>query len=125
MKTLSRLVASVSLAAALGLAAPVLAETAKKVMLTTVDPSVVVTAWRASDVIGTMIYDDSGIVIGNVQDMLVVANGSIPFVIVTNIPGSDDAARNVVISASDFELVGKKLTMHGGSATVLLGAPIF
>jgi sporulation protein YlmC with PRC-barrel domain len=125
MKSLSLFLATTSLAATLGFAAPVLAETVQKVMLTQVDPTVLTTAWRASDILGTMIYDDNGVEIGKVKDLLVVAGGAIPFVIITNIPGDDETARNVVVSASDFELVDKKLTMHGGSAAVLLGAPIF
>ena len=72
-----------------------------------------------------MVYDDNGVAIGKVNDMLVVVGGSIPFVIITNSPGDDEPSRTVVVSASDFELVGKKLTMHGGSPTVLMGAPIF
>jgi hypothetical protein len=125
MKTLSYLIAASSIALSLGLAAPVVAQTTTKVMLTAVDPSVLTTAWRATDIIGASVFDDNGVAIGTIKDMLVVASGAIPFVIITNIPGSDDAARNVVVSASDFELVGKKLTMHGGSAEVLMGAPIF
>ena len=38
--------------------------------------------------------------------------------------GVDQKPRNVVVAATDFELVGKKLTMHGGSPAVLMGAPI-
>ena len=125
MKTLSRIIASTAFAATLALGAPVMAQTVKKVMLTQVDPAVLVTAWRATDIIGTMVSDDSGAEIGKVKDLLVVAGGAIPFVIITNIPGSDEMSRNVVVSASDFELVGKRLTMHGGSAAVLMGAPIF
>jgi sporulation protein YlmC with PRC-barrel domain len=125
MKTLSMLIATTSLAVSIACGAPVLAQEVKKVMLTEVDPSTLITAWRASDIIGTMIYDDNGTQIGTVKDMLVAANGSVPFVIITNIPGDDEDSRNVVVSASDFELVGKRLTMHGGSAAVLMGAPIF
>jgi sporulation protein YlmC with PRC-barrel domain len=125
MKSLSLLLATATLGATLGFAAPVLAQTTKKVMLTEVDPSVLTTAWRATDILGALIYDDNGVEIGKVKDMLVAANGSVPFVIVTNIPTSDQESRDVVVSASDFELVGKKLTMHGGSPAVLLGAPIY
>jgi len=125
MKKLSLLITNTALAAMLAMAAPAFAQTPNKVMLTEVDPSMLTTAWRASDIIGTKVYDDAGIEIGKVKDMLVVANGSIPFVIVTNIPGDDELSRSVVISAADFELIDKKLTMHGGSAEVLLTAPKF
>lgn len=125
MKTLSLLLATASLALTLGSGAPVLAETAKKIMLTEVDPGTLTTAWRASNIIGTMVYDDQGAEIGKVKDMLIAANGSVPYVIITNIPDDDIAARSVVVSAKDFELVGNKLTMHGGSAAVLMSAPIF
>jgi sporulation protein YlmC with PRC-barrel domain len=124
MKTLSLLIATTSLVVGLGLAAPVLSETVKKVMLTQVDPSMLTTAWRASDIIGAQVHDDRGTPIGRVKDMLVTASGSVPFVIVTNMPGPDSLPRDVVVSASDFELVDGKLTMHGGSPEVLLSLPI-
>ncbi len=102
-----------------------LAETSKKVQLTVVDPTVLTTAWRATDIIGADIYDDSSFKIGKVKDMLVVASGSIPFVIVDTLPGANGVSHSVVVAASDFELVGNKLTMHGGSPDVLMNAPNF
>ncbi len=125
MQKIMRLIATTSFAIAIAGGAPVLAQTVKKTMLTEVDPGTLTTAWRASDIIGAMIYDDNGVPLGKVKDMLVAENGSVPFVIITNIPSDDQSSRNVVVSAKDFELVGKKLTMHGGSAAVLMGAPIF
>ncbi len=125
MKTLSLLIASAALATSMGFAPPVQAETVKKIMLTEVDPTALTTAWRATNILGTMVFDDNGVEIGKVKDMLVAANGSVPFVIITNIAGNDDPARSVVVAASDFELVGNKLTMHGGSAAELLSLPIF
>ena len=125
MKRLSLFITTTALVAGLGLTTPLVAQTTTKVMLTAVDPAVLTTAWRATDIIGAKVYDDNGLEIGQVQDLLVAANGAVPFVIVTNIPGSKEAARDVVVAASDFELVGKKLTMHGGSAAALLGLPIF
>ena len=125
MKRLSLFIATTALVAGLGLTTPLLAQTTTKVMLTAVDPAVLTTAWRATDIIGAKVYDDNGLEIGQVQDLLVAANGAVPFVIVKNIPGSKEAARDVVVAASDFEMVGKKLTMHGGSAAALLGLPIF
>jgi sporulation protein YlmC with PRC-barrel domain len=125
MKTLSFLIASAALATTMAIAPPLQAQTVKKIMLTEVDPTVLPTAWRATNILGTMVFDDNGVEIGKVKDMLVAANGSVPFVIITNIPGHDDPARSVVVSASDLELVGNKLTMHGGSAAELLSLPIF
>ncbi|MFN5998542.1 MAG: PRC-barrel domain-containing protein [Paracoccaceae bacterium] len=101
MKRLSLLIANTAFAASFGLAAAGFAETTK-VMLTKVGPIVLTTAWRATDIFGALVYDDSGVEIGKVKDMLVTADGSIPFVIVTNIVGSDEAARSVVVAASDF-----------------------
>lgn len=125
MKNFPLLIAGTAIIAALSLAAPLAAQTANKVMLTDVDPATLTTAWRATDIIGTSIYDDNGVEIGTVRDMLVQANGSIPFVIVTTLPGNREDGRNVVVSASDFERVGKRLTMHGGSAEMLMSAPQF
>jgi sporulation protein YlmC with PRC-barrel domain len=123
MKHLTTLIAATSLA--IGLAAPAFSETVKKVMLTEVDPTMLATAWRASDIIGAKVYDDFGAEIGKVDDMLVAANGTVPFVIVSTIAGNEDPSRNVVVSASDFALVGKLLTMHGGSTESLMALPIF
>ena len=125
MKRLSLFIASTALIVGLGLAAPLFAQTTHKVTITAVDPAVLTTAWRATDIIGATIYDDNGAVIGKVHDLLVAQNGTVPFVIVTNIPENKDTVRDVVVSAADFELVGKKLTLHGGSAGALLGLPIF
>jgi sporulation protein YlmC with PRC-barrel domain len=125
MKHLTALLTATSIVASLGLVAPVFAETVKKVMLTEVDPTTLVTAWRASDIIGEPVFDDQGFEIGKVKDMLVAMNGTVPFVIVTTAEADDEESRTVVVSASDFELVGQKLTMHGGSVAALLALPIF
>lgn len=125
MKHLTAFLIATSLAASVGLVAPALSETVKKVMLTEVDPAMLPTAWRASDIIGEPIFDDQGFEIGKVKDMLVAVNGTVPFVIASTVAAADEESRNVVVSASDFELVGQKLTMHGGSAATLLALPIF
>jgi hypothetical protein len=96
-----------------------------KVIVTEFDPSMLATAWRASDITDAKDYDDFGAEIGKVTDMLVAANGTVPFVIVSTIAGNKDPSRSVVVSASDFALVGKLLTMHGGSTEGLMALPIF
>ncbi len=125
MKRLSMFLFATAFVTGLGLVVPVMAQTTTKVMITAVDPAALTTAWRASEIIGADIYDDNGMAIGKVHDLLVASTGTVPFVIVTNIPENKEAARDVVVAASDFELVGKKLTLHGGSAAALLGLPIF
>lgn len=125
MKNFSLLIAGTAIVATLGLGAPLAAQTANKVMLTDVDPATLTTAWRATDIIGASIYDDNGVEIGTISDMLVQENGSIPFVIVTTLGTNRTEGRTVVVSATDFERVGKRLTMHGGSADMLLNAPQF
>jgi hypothetical protein len=56
----------------LGLAAPVFADTAKQtIMLTQVDPTILATGWRATNIIGATVYDDAGENIGKVEDMII------------------------------------------------------
>jgi sporulation protein YlmC with PRC-barrel domain len=125
MKNLSTLLATASIITTLGMVAPAFSETVKKVMLTEVDPATLTTAWRASDIIGAKVYDDFGAEIGKVEDLLVGVNGTVPFAIVSTIAGNDEESRKVVVAASDFELVGNLLTMHGGSPEALMALPIF
>jgi sporulation protein YlmC with PRC-barrel domain len=125
MKHVTIFLAATALVAGFGLAAPAFPETVKKIVLTVVDPALLTTAWRASDIIGAKVYDDFGAEIGKVEDLLVAKNGTVPFAIVSTIAGNEEASRKVVVAASDFELVGKLLTMHGGSPETLMALPIF
>lgn len=126
MKLLSTLLASASLIAGLGLAAPTFAEATKQtVVLTEVDPTVLATGWRASDIIGAAVYDDTGADIGKLEDMIITTSGTVPYAVVSvgGFLGMD--AHHVVVAASSLELIGKKLTLHGATKESLKALPNF
>lgn len=124
MKTPFLLLAAASLALSTAVAGPGLTQTTKT-MLTHVDPATLTTAWRATQLIGVPVYDDAGSQIGKVADMLVAANGTVPYALITTLPPGRDAARTVVVAASNFELIGDRLTIHNVTATDLLSLPNF
>ena len=99
-----------------GLVTPAGAEAVKQtIVLTEVDPTVLATGWRASDIMGAKVYDDVGVEIGKIEDMIITASGTVPYAVVSvgGFLGID--AHHVVVAASALELVDKKLVLHGAS----------
>jgi sporulation protein YlmC with PRC-barrel domain len=126
MKHLKALFAATSLVAGLGIAAPVLAEATKQtIVLTEIDPLVLATGWRATDVIGARVYNDTGEDIGKIQDMIITDAGTVPYAVVSvgGFLGMD--AHHVVVAAAALELVGDKLTLHGATKESLKALPNF
>jgi sporulation protein YlmC with PRC-barrel domain len=126
MKTIFNLLATAAVFASLGLAAPALSETVKQtVTLTEVDPLILATGWRASDIIGAKVYDDAGTEIGKQEDMIITSKGTVPFAVVSvgGFLGID--AHHVVVPASALELMGEKLTLHGATKDSLKALPNF
>lgn len=126
MKRFATLFATASLIAGLGLAIPALAEVKKQtVLLTEVDPVVLATGWRATDIIGAKVYNDAGEDIGKLEDMIITKSGTVPYAVVSvgGFLGMD--AHHVVVAASALELMDKKLTLHGATAATLKALPNF
>ncbi len=124
MKYFALLLSASAMAFTLG-AAPVLAQTANKVMLTQVDPATLTTAWRATTIIGAGVHDDLGNTIGTLQDLLVATGATVPYAIIKTDPTNKGDTRSVVVSTANFELVGNKLTMHNVTAQDLMNLPNF
>lgn len=126
MKTLTTLLATASMFAGLALVTPAFSEVAKQtIVLTEVDPVVLASGWRASDIIGASVYDDAGTDIGKLEDMIITTSGTVPYAVVSvgGFLGMD--AHHVVVAASALELVGKKLTLHGATKESLKALPNF
>jgi PRC-barrel domain len=126
MKNLATLMTSAALIAGLGIAAPVFAEAAKQtITLTEVDPIVLATGWRASAVLGADVYNDAGDKIGKIEDMIITADGTVPYAVVSvgGFLGMD--AHHVVVAASALELMDTKLTLHGATKESLKALPNF
>ena len=81
------------------------------------------TGWRATDIIGAKVYDDAGDEIGELEDMIITASGTVPYAVVSvgGFLGMD--AHHVVVTVSALELMGKKLTLHGATAESLKALP--
>jgi hypothetical protein len=126
MKNFTNLLLSTTMIAALGLTAPAFSEAAKQtVVLTEVDPVVLATGWRGTDIIGAKVYDDAGVDIGKLEDMIITTGGTVPYAVVSvgGFLGMD--AHHVVVAASSLELVDKKLTLHGATKESLKALPNF
>lgn len=118
--------ATALLIASLGLGAPVFAEAVKQtIVLTEVDPTILATGWRASDIMGAEVYNDAGDKIGKLEDMIITASGTVPYAVVSvgGFLGID--AHHVVVAASALEMVDKKLTLHGATKESLKALPNF
>jgi sporulation protein YlmC with PRC-barrel domain len=126
MKHLKALFAATSLVAGLCIAVPVLAEATKQtIVLTEIDPLVLATGWRATDVIGARVFNDAGEDIGKIQDMIITDAGTVPYAVVSvgGFLGMD--AHHVVVAATALELLGDKLTLHGATKESLKALPNF
>lgn len=126
MKTFNILLSTAAVLASLGLVAPAISETAKQtIVLTEVDPVVLATGWRASDIIGAKVYDDAGVDIGKLEDMIITTSATVPYAVVSvgGFLGID--AHKVVVPASALELIDKKLTLHGATKESLKALPNF
>ena len=124
MKPLTKLLSTAAILAGLGLVAPAISETVKQtVVLTEVDPVVLDTGWRATDIIGAMVYDDAGTDIGKLENMIITTSGTVPYAVVSvgGFLGMD--AHHVVVAASALELIDKKLTLHGATKESLKALP--
>lgn len=126
MKNFTNLLLSTTMIAALSLTAPAFSEATKQtVVLTEVDPVVLATGWRGTDIIGATVYDDAGVDIGKLEDMIITTGGTVPYAVVSvgGFLGMD--AHHVVVAASSLELVDKKLTLHGATKESLKALPNF
>lgn len=125
MKTLYGLCAATSIVAGILLSGPASAATKQTIVLTEVSPTVLATGWRATNIIGAKVNNDAGESIGKVEDLIVTDNGTVPYAVLSvgGFLGMD--AHHVVVSASSLELMGKKLTLHGGTKESLKALPNF
>jgi sporulation protein YlmC with PRC-barrel domain len=126
MKYLTKLLAPASFAIGLSFAGPALSEATKQtIVLTEIDPLVLATGWRATDVIGARVFNDAGEDIGKIQDMIITDAGTVPYAVVSvgGFLGMD--AHHVVVAAAALELVGDKLTLHGATKESLKALPNF
>lgn len=126
MKTFTTLLSTAAVLVSLGLVAPAVSETMKQtIVLTEVDQLVLATGWRASDIIGAKVYDEAGVDIGKLDDMIITSSGTVPYAVVSvgGFLGMD--AHRVVVAASALELIDKKLTLHGATKESLKALPNF
>lgn len=126
MKRFTTLLATASLMAGLGLVAPALAQVASQpTTLTVIDPVVLASGWRATELIGANIYNDAGEDIGELEDMIITANETVPYVVVSVGGFLGMGEHRVVVAASSLEFVGEKLTLHGATEESLRALPDF
>lgn len=126
MKTLTTFLATASMIAGLGLVSPAFSQaTEQTIVLTEVDPVVLATGWRATDIIGATVYNDAGDEIGELQDMIITSDGTVPYAVVSVGGFLGMNAHHVVVAASALELMDMKLTLHGATEESLRALPNF
>ena len=126
MKPLSTFLATASMIAGLGLVTPAFSEVTKQtIVLTEVDPVVLATGWRATDIVGATVYDDAGADIGKLEDMIITSSDTVPYAVVSVGGFLGMNAHQVVVPASALELIDKKLTLHGATQESLKALPNF
>ncbi|WP_075213944.1 PRC-barrel domain-containing protein [Mongoliimonas terrestris] len=126
MKSLATLLAAASMIVGLGFVVPAFSEAKKQTLLVVeIDPIVLATGWRATDIIGATVYDDDGKSLGKLEDMIITDAGTVPYAVVSvgGFFGID--AHHVVVAASSMELVNKKLTLRGATIDILKALPNF
>ena len=110
--------------AGLGLVTPAFSEATKQtIVLTEVDPVVLATGWRATDIIGAVVYDDAGADIGKLEDMIITTSDTVPYAVVSVGGFLGMNAHQVVVPASALEMIEKKLTLHGATKESLKALP--
>ena len=126
MKTFTTLLSTAAVLVGLCLVAPAISETMEQsIVLSEVDPVVLATGWRASDIIGARVFDDAGVDIGKLEDIIITTSGTVPYAVVSvgGFLGID--AHDVVVAASALELIDKMLTVHGATKESLQALPNF
>lgn len=126
MNNILKLLAVTTFLATVAIAGPVFSAAAvQTVVLTQVDPVILAKGWRASAIMGATVYNDAGEDIGKVDDMIITMEDTVPFAVLSvgGFLGMND--QKVVVAASALELVGEKLTLHGGTLESLKALPNF
>ncbi|WP_181443885.1 PRC-barrel domain-containing protein (plasmid) [Rhodobacter capsulatus] len=95
------------------------------VTLTEVDPTVLATGYRASEILKADVYNDAGEKVGTIEDMIVTTSGTVPYAVVSVGGFLGMNAHHVVVAGSALELMGKKLTLHGATKESLKALPNF
>lgn len=120
MKNFTAFVATASLIAGLGLAAPLSADSAKQtITLPKVDPIDLATGWGATAIIGAEVYNIASDEISKREDMIITSTDPLPDAVVSVGGFLGMGTRHLVVAASALVLVGKKLTRHGATKVSL------
>jgi hypothetical protein len=93
--------------------------------LVKVDPQTVETGFRGSKLIGASIINDANDTIGKIDDLIVSADGKIPYVVLSvgGFIGIGD--RLVVVSYSNLRFADNKIVLPGGNKEELRALPEF
>lgn len=88
-----------------------------------VDPTVLATGWRASEIIGRDVYNDAGEEIGQLEDLILTSANTAPYAVVSVGGFLGMGAHHVVVATSSFEMLGDELTLHGATELSLKALP--
>jgi hypothetical protein len=123
-RSITVLVGAAVIAAALS--GPALSQGAPQtVTLMKVDPQSLATGYRASKVVGSAVVNEANETVGTIDDLIVTANDTVPFAVLSvgGFLGIDK--KYVVVSASALEVKDKKMVLRGATKESLKSLPEF
>jgi len=124
MNRLAELIAIAAVAIAAANAAPALAQGAKQTVgLAQINPATLASGYRSSKVVGSAVYNEANEQIGNIDDLIVTTNDSVPYAILSvgGFLGIDK--HYIVVAMSSLEVDGARMVLRGGTKESLKALP--
>jgi PRC-barrel domain len=97
--------------------------TEQTVTLTEVVPSSLAMGYRSSKVVGSAVYNDAKEKIGNIDDLIITTEDTVPYAVISVGGFLGMGKHHVVVAASSLKVVGGQITLGGGSKEALKALP--
>ncbi|TBW40286.1 PRC-barrel domain containing protein [Siculibacillus lacustris] len=108
--------AACAAAVAAALATPVQAQGVPQTLaLTKIDPATLATGWRTTKIVGAAVVGETGEKIGTVDDLIVTADGKVPYAVLSVGGFLGVGTHYVVVLASALEVKNRDLRLPGAT----------
>lgn len=92
---------------------------------TRIDRSTLATGYRVSKVVGSVVVNQDGDVVGTIDDLIVTPNERVPFAVLSVGGFLGVGTKYVVVPFSDIGVVNKQMMLRGATRQSLLELPEF
>src|SRR5438034_494752 len=125
MRNIALLLAA-GLIGAATLAAPVTAQGVRQTVgIAKVESSTVASGFRASKVVGALVFNDSGDNIGKIDDVIVSSDGKAPYAVLSVGGFLGLGSKLVLVKYEALHFQDNKITLPGGTKDQLMSLPEF